>query len=559
MIRFAPAFAIAVLIGPVAFGLAATFLPAFGYLPTLGGASLNLEAWRQLLATPGLAGSALVPLAAGLITALASLATVCGFVAGWSHLRAFQALQHLLSPLLAVPHAAAALGLAFLLAPSGWLMRLVSPELTGFLRPPDWLIIHDSSGLTMMIGLYAKELPFLFLVTLAALPQARPGPHAAITASLGYGRIAGFIHGVWPLVYPQIRLAVFAVIAFASSTVEVAILLGPTNPAPLAARLAVWMNDPDLAMRFKASAGAVLQLGVTLCALLIWIAGERLAGRIAAVLRLSGRRFARDFAPRLAAAGAVLLAGAAVFSGLFLLALWSLAGPWRFPDAFPQSLTLATWSHHAAGLGWPFAVTLGVGLASTLIAVALTLACLEHEARSGRSGGRALSLLYVPLIVPQAAFVFGLQLFFLVSPLDLSFAALTLAHLVFVLPYVFLSLGDPWRAFDARYAQLALAMGASPARVFWRVRAPILLRPILVAAAVGFAVSIGQYLPTLLIGAGRWPTLTTEAVALASGGDRRVIGVYAFVQLALPFAGFFLATLLPAIIHSGRRDMQAAG
>ena len=559
MIRFAPAIAITVLIGPVAFGLAATFLPAFGYLPTLGGESLDLEPWRQLLATPGLLGSVLVPLAAGLVTAFASLVTVCGFVAGWSHLRAFQALQHLLSPLLAVPHAAAALGLAFLLAPSGWLMRLVSPELTGFVRPPDWLIVHDPWGLTMMAGLYAKELPFLFLVTLAALPQARPGPHAAMTASLGYGRIAGFMHGVWPLVYPQIRLAVFAVIAFASSTVEVAILLGPTNPAPLAARLAVWMNDPDLAMRFKASAGAVLQLGVTLSALLIWIAGERLAGMIAGSLRRSGRRFTHDLVPRLAAAGAALLAGSAVFAGLFLLALWSLAGPWRFPDAFPQSLTLATWSRHAAGLAWPLAVTLGVGLCSTLIALALALACLEHEARTGRAAGRALALLYVPLIVPQAAFVFGLQLFFLVSPLDVSFTALTLAHLVFVLPYVFLSLGDPWRAFDARYAQLALAMGASPSRVFWRVRAPILLRPILTAAAVGFAVSIGQYLPTLLIGAGRWPTLTTEAVALASGGDRRVIGVYAFVQLALPFAGFVLATMLPALLHSGRRDMRVAG
>ena len=58
----------------------------------------------------------------------------------------------------------------------------------------------------------------------------------------------------------------------------------------------------------------------------------------------------------------------------------------------------------------------------------------------------------------------------------------------------------------------------------------MLLRAILTAAAVGFAVSVGHYLPTLLIGAGRMTTITTEAVALASGGDRRVIGVYAFLQ-----------------------------
>ena len=52
----------------------------------------------------------------------------------------------------------------------------------------------------------------------------------------------------------------------------------------------------------------------------------------------------------------------------------------------------------------------------------------------------------------------------------------------------------------------------------------MLLRPILVAAAVGFAVSVGLYLPTLFAGAGRFDTLTTDAVSLAASGNRRIIG-----------------------------------
>ena len=98
----------------------------------------------------------------------------------------------------------------------------------------------------------------------------------------------------------------------------------------------------------------------------------------------------------------------------------------------------------------------------------------------------------------------------------------------------------------------------SRSRIFWRIRLPILLRPVLTAAAVGFAVSIGQYLPTLLVGAGRWPTLATEAVALSSGGDRRVIGVYAILQLLLPAIGFLAATMIPAILYARRRDMMAS-
>ena len=559
MLRAAPAIAIVVLTGPILFGLLATLLPAFGWFPALGGTSLSLEPWNMLLAQPGILRSALLSYATGLLTAFIALALVAGFLAGWLHSRAFGAFTHLLSPLLAVPHAAAAFGLAFLLVPSGWLMRLVSPELTGFTRPPDWLIIHDPLGLTMMAGLIAKELPFLFLVSLAALPQTRAQEFTRVASGLGYGRMAAFLHGVWPQLYPQIRLAVFAVIAYSSSVIDVALILGPTNPAPLAARLVTWMNDPDLTMRFQASAGAVMQLLVTGAALLTWVAGEKLVTAGARNIRESGRRCAEDGLPRGGFAFAVALAAIAVFAGLGLLGLWSFSGYWGFPDALPRALSLQIWEGQLTGLGRPLGITFVVGLAATLAAIILALACLEREARTHRSGGsRALLLLYLPLIVPQASFVFGLQLFFLFAGIGTSFWALALVHLVFVLPYVFLSMSDAWRAWDKRYAQSGQSLGRGLNAIFWRVRLPMLLRPVLAASALGFAVSVSQYLPTLLIGAGRWPTITTEAVALASGGDRRLIGVYAFLQMALPFAGFAAALAVPALVFMRRAGMRAS-
>ena len=86
--------------------------------------------------------------------------------------------------------------------------------------------------------------------------------------------------------------------------------------------------------------------------------------------------------------------------------------------------------------------------------------------------------------------------------------------------------------------------------------------PSLTAAAVGFAVSVGLYLPTLLDRRRALATLTTEAVALASGGNRRVIGVYAFLQLALPVLGFLIATMnaglaIPAARHALRGGASA--
>jgi putative thiamine transport system permease protein len=113
--------------------------------------------------------------------------------------------------------------------------------------------------------------------------------------------------------------------------------------------------------------------------------------------------------------------------------------------------------------------------------------------------------------------------------------------LVFVLPYVFLALADGYRAFDPRYARAAASLGATPSRIFWAVKAPMLKGPILLAFALGFAVSVAQFLPTLFAGGGRFATLTTEALALAGGGDRRVIGVTAVLQSALPLALLALA------------------
>ncbi|MBK8456088.1 MAG: ABC transporter permease [Phyllobacteriaceae bacterium] len=550
--RFGPPLAIALLAGPVAAGLVGTLLPAFGFLPSLGHSTFSLEPFRALLAEPGLLRSLGVGVGAGLLSTALALGAVMLFVAGWIGEPVFQRLRRGLSPLLAVPHAAAAFGLAFLVAPSGFLARLVSPELTGWLTPPDVLIVNDPMGLTLAAGLAVKEAPFLFLMTLAALPQTPAGPSRQLAAALGYGRIAGFLHTVWPSLYRQIRLPVFAVIAFSTSVVDVAAILGPTAPPTLAVRLVQWMNDPDLAMRFKASAGAMLQLGATAPAILAWVGLERV-GRVAArALCGSGFRFRRDGAPRLIGLAAMVSFAAVVFAGLAVLALWSVAGLWQFPNALPARFILSGWANTLPRLADPLLRSVGVGVAATAAALMLAVLSLTREDETGaRPGQGARVLIYLPLLAPQIAFLFGLQTAILAAGLTPSTPLLVAVHLVFVLPYVFLSLADPWRAFDRRYEAVAFGLGRSRARMLVAVKLPMLAPALATAAAVGFAVSIGLYLPTVLIGAGRLPTVTTEAVALAAGGNRRIIGVWAFVQATLPAAGFVIAAMLSRLVYRG--------
>ncbi|SEB71390.1 putative thiamine transport system permease protein [Nitratireductor aquibiodomus] len=554
--RLGPMLAIGLLTAPVAFGLAGTVLPAFGYLPALGGMEFGLAPFAMLFAEPAILMSALMSLVTGLVTAAISLTAVMLFTAAWGGTRLFARIQHLISPLLSLPHAASAFALAFLIAPSGMIARLISPELTGWERPPDLLIVHDPLGLSMMAGLIVKEIPFLLLVTLAALPQVKPARTRALIASMGYGRISGFVFGLWPSIYPQIRLPVFAVIAFATSVVDVAAILGPTTPAPLAVRLVNWMNDPDLSRRFLASAGAMLQLGVTAAAILIWIGFEKLGARLRDRMACAGKRLRRDHVLRWGALAVMLASAGAIFTGLMALGLWSVAGLWQYPDLLPARFDLRNWMRVMPNLVEPLTTTLFVAFVSTLIAVAIAILCFVREDETGSPARGTLALLYLPLLVPQVAFLFGLQLLFILTDVEATLAALVFTHLVFVLPYAWLSLKDPWRAFDRRYDQIAAGLGKGPVQRFFHIRLPMLARPLLAVAAIGFSVSVGLYLPTLLIGAGRLTTITTEAVALASGGNRRVIGIYAFIQMVLPAAGFAVATIVPALIFRRYRDMH---
>jgi putative thiamine transport system permease protein len=200
-----------------------------------------------------------------------------------------------------------------------------------------------------------------------------------------------------------------------------------------------------------------------------------------------------------------------------------------------------------------------LGLAVAAAAVALSVGCLEYERRRGRfAGAGTMWLLYLPLLLPQVSFLFGAQVWLLALGISGGWVAVAWSHLLFVLPYVFLCVADPYRAHDPRYDRVARCLGAPPLAAWWRVRLPMLLRPLLYAGAVGFAVGAAQYLPTLVAAGGRVSTLVTEAVALSSGADRRAVAAHALILSVLPLAAFALALALPAWAFRHRRGLRVA-
>lgn len=544
-LRLVPAFCMGLMALPVGAGLLGTIAPA-----------LTPGAFAALFGWPGLLSAVRLSLWTGIGSTLIALTITLLILAGLRGTRAFALILRLLSPLLAVPHAAAALGLAFLIAPSGWIARAISPWATGWTTPPDLLTLNDPYGLALLLGLVVKELPFLMLMALAALPQTDAVRRITLAGTLGYSQSMAFALTVLPGLYRQLRLPVYAVLAFAMTTVDMAQVLGPTLPPTLSVQITRWMTEPDLTLQPMAAAGALLQLGLVLGALLVWRLAEATAAALIRRLATGGHRAAR--LDRLVRPLASLTGGAAtllLLTALAGLALWSLTGMWNFPDALPQDLTLRTWAQAGPSLMAATGTTALLALAVAVSATALTLAWLEAEHRHGL-GRAGTALIWVPLLVPQIAFLPGLQMLALTTGLP-GMAATYAAHLTFALPYALLSLAPAFRAFDPRIAPLAASLGASPDRIFWTLRLPMLARPALTALAVAFAVSVGQYLPTLLLGGGRIETLTTEAIALSSGGNRRIIGTYGLLQMALPTLAFALAAALPAWAFANRRGMAA--
>ena len=284
-LRAMPALTVAIFLLPMIAGLLGTLLPSVGYLPGLGGDHLSLEPWRRLLAAPELPGALAVTLISGLGATLLSFLLAVGIAATLQGTRLFALLRRLLAPLLAMPHAALALGVAFLIAPSGWLMRALAPLLFADGGPPAFGLPGDSLGLALMAGMVLKETPFLLLAIVAALGQLPAEAMLATSRLLGYRPATAWLKVILPQLYRQLRLPIYAVLAFSLSVVDMSMILGPSTPPSLAVLLLRWFNAADLDSIFPATAGAALQILLVAAAILLWHLGERAVARFAAGCR----------------------------------------------------------------------------------------------------------------------------------------------------------------------------------------------------------------------------------------------------------------------------------
>lgn len=234
----------------------------------------------------------------------------------------------------------------------------------------------------------------------------------------------------------------------------------------------------------------------------------------------------------------VTLAVAAVVLFPFAaLALWSVSRGWYYPQIVPQQLDFSAWGQVFADGSRLLRGTINsLMIAAAVTAVSVLVAVPAGRAialRYRRYGGVIGGILLFTSILPPVVFGVGITFFFNMLGLSGTIPGVMLAHMLPSLSFCTLVATGLFAGYDTDPEDAARTLGASPARVLFRITIPALRSGIAVIALFGFLISWSQYALSLQIGGGIVETLPLLVFAYITGGNPQY-GSVAGLIMVLP-------------------------
>jgi spermidine/putrescine transport system permease protein len=210
-----------------------------------------------------------------------------------------------------------------------------------------------------------------------------------------------------------------------------------------------------------------------------------------------------------------------LFLPIFVIVLFSFNKPKGRFNAVWQGFTLDNWLHPFSDRALVDALLLSLQIAliaaavATILGTFLALALVRYRFRGG-SGVNFL--LVLPLTAPEIVLGASLLTLFLEPHLvlfnydfQLGFTTIVLAHIMFCVSYVALTLKARLRGFDWTLEDAAMDLGANPTRTFLKVTLPLIVPGILAAFLLSFALSIDDFIITYFVSG---PSTTTFPVRI---------------------------------------------
>ncbi|MCJ7439641.1 MAG: ABC transporter permease [Acidimicrobiia bacterium] len=213
------------------------------------------------------------------------------------------------------------------------------------------------------------------------------------------------------------------------------------------------------------------------------------------------RRFGSMFLNVYAAFGLLFL-----FLPIFVIVAFSFNQPKGRFNLVWQSFTLDNWKDPFAvpELVDAFLFSLKIAAIATTIAVIFgAFVALALTRYRFRGSGAVNLLLVLPLTTPEIVLgaslggLFILQVYPQPVPQTLGEGTIIIAHVMFCVSFVALTVKARLRGFDWSLEDAAMDLGAGPIRVFTKVTFPLMLPGILAAAMLSFALSLDDFIITL--------------------------------------------------------------
>ena len=231
-----------------------------------------------------------------------------------------------------------------------------------------------------------------------------------------------------------------------------------------------------------------------------------------------------------------------LFVPIFIVALYSFNSPeGRFNFTW-SGFTLDQWKDPFAvdGLGDALANSLLIGALATLIAVVLgTFMALALVRHSFRGRGATDGLVFLPLATPEVVLGAALLGLFLTSSVPRGFITILIAHVMFTLGYVVVTIKARLEGMDAHLEEAAMDLGANEWTTIRRITLPLIAPGVAAAALLAFAISIDDFVITSF-NAGQTSTFPLFIYGASRQGVPPQVNVLATALLLLVLALMFV-------------------
>lgn len=189
-----------------------------------------------------------------------------------------------------------------------------------------------------------------------------------------------------------------------------------------------------------------------------------------------------------------------LFAPIFFIIAFSFNKPNGNFNIAWQSFTFDNWLNPFAEKSLTSALwkSLEIAAISTLISTVLGSLIALALSRYAFKGSSSINLfLVLPLTTPEIVLGSSLATLFLGQNfIDFGMTTIIIAHIMFQVSFVALTVRARIRGFDWTLEQAAQDLGASPFRTFTKVTFPLILPGILAAGLLAFALSIDDFIIT---------------------------------------------------------------